>query len=119
PAGALINAHFGKNIFVRADGDVIALEFIPKDLTEPGIAPMFAENAAMIVDGKFKGFFVNKTPENALAPQGADFRPIAQLKPDYASRLLQQSGHHLSRIGVDFLSRPNQPAGDGGAQSGS
>ena len=117
PASALINAHFGKNIFVKAGDEVIALEFVPKDLTEPSIAPMFVENAAMVVEGKFKGALVGKSAENALVVQSSEFRAFAQLKPDYASRLLQQSGHHLSRIGVDFLSRSNPPAAGGAAEA--
>ena len=33
----------------------------------------------------------------------ATFEIVGQLRPNYASRYLQQTGHRLSRIGVDFL----------------
>jgi len=31
------------------------------------------------------------------------FLAVAQLRPAYANRLLQQTGNHTSRIGVDFV----------------
>jgi hypothetical protein len=31
------------------------------------------------------------------------FRVIAQLRNEYADRFLHQTGHHSSRIGVDFV----------------
>ncbi|HVU33517.1 MAG TPA: response regulator receiver domain [Opitutaceae bacterium] len=115
PAGALADAHFGKNIFIKIDQDLIALKFIPPGLSEPSVAPMFAENKAMVVEGKFRGILLNKSPEDTLVLNGADYRPIAQLKPEYASRLLQQTGHHLSRIGVDFLGTRSAGAAKEGA----
>ena len=69
----------------------------------------------MIVDGKFKGHIVGKTAQNGLDMQASEYRPIAQLKVEYASRLMQQAGHHLSRIGVDFLSKIDPAPATGAA----
>src|SRR5258708_29324166 len=55
---------------------------------------------------------IRRPPRSTLFPYTTLFRS------DYASRLLQQSGHHLSRIGVDFLSRSNpRVAGEAAARS--
>lgn len=110
PPTALIGAHHGRTIFIRQGRDIVALEFVPKGLTEPNIAPLFAENAAMVANGIFRGFFVQKAADGTLATVASNYTPVGQLRPEYAARLLQQTGHHLSRIGVDFLSRPDAPA---------
>lgn len=116
PATALKSPQHGRSIFVKSGVETIALDFVGKEVIEPSVVPMFAANNAMIADGKFRASIVTKGAQGNLEIQAAEYRPVAQLRPDYASRLLQQTGHHFARIGVDFLKKPEPiVAGAGGA----
>jgi hypothetical protein len=110
PTHALAKATRGKHIFARINGVSAAFEFMNDEEPEPQLMPFFAGNAATVEDGKFSASLLTKGEGGVLNIEAASFEPIAQLRENYASRLLQQTGYHLSRIGVDFLKHPQAKA---------
>jgi hypothetical protein len=45
-----------------------------------------------------------QSDEKPLELRRRVFQVVGQLRPSYADRLLTQTGHHTTRIGVDFVS---------------
>jgi hypothetical protein len=110
-SGLLETAHHGKHIFVKHLGGILTLEVIPEKVPEPALVPLFVEDGAMITGGFFHGHVISRGEGGGVRSERFRYRPIAQLRVEYASRLLQQTGNHLARIGVDFLWKRRPPAG--------
>lgn len=114
--GALGKAEKGRHVFVRVDRKR-AFSVLDKDIDQPVYEFFFPDDAARTSlgeDGKhsFKAFRVEVTTgasEDSSDPQfgAAEYVIVRQLRPSYASRILQMAGQHLSRIGVDFVGRPD------------
>lgn len=62
-------------------------------------------NEGAIVQSKFSGFNISKH-EGAPSMLPAEFEVVGVLRTDYANKLLADSGHQRSRIGVDFVDLP-------------
>lgn len=114
----LQNAHHGRSIFVRTADCHILLKVLD-DNSHPSWEFMILENAGLVSktksgDTQFSArriwFGGNEAAQcaasNEIGLQPSDFVVVGQLRAEYASRLLQATGLHLSRIGVDFVSLP-------------
>lgn len=115
--GALSKAERGRHIFLRAESKQ-AFSIVDREIDQPVYEFFFPDNAARTHlgdDGRqsFTAFRVevtNGVPDRALDyPQfaSAEYVIVGQLRPSYASRILQMAGQHLSRIGVDFVGKPD------------
>lgn len=102
---ALAKATEAKHIFVQVDGRIVALRVLEQGSSQPRPEMLILHEAGRIEAGRidvqrtFKAFAIVKGPEFRLKT----FRIIAQLRNEYADRFLHQTGHHVSRIGVDFV----------------
>jgi hypothetical protein len=108
---ALKEAIHGRHAFLNPGTDQIAVEIVNELTSAPSPEMFFALNAGR-VDAKngrmrFRGFRVCRSgPEKRLQQKFSkptDFLVIGQLRANYASRILQFTGAHLARIGVDFF----------------
>lgn len=111
-AGALEQADRGRHIFLFVDGKEIAFEMIEENSRQMNLETILLEGDGLIVDGAFKGHTIALGEGSAPAFKQTDFKVIAKLRPDYANRVLMQSGQQRSRIGVDFFNLPKPPAAE-------
>lgn len=111
----LHDATQGHSIFITVDGKRLILK-IPH-----GISKQHRPEMLLLVDqgktagGQFEAYQIVNQNQEAAAGAGSNsspslkrvtFHSLAQIRKQYASRLLHESGSHLSRIGVDFVNFP-------------
>jgi hypothetical protein len=108
---ALASAEQSRALFRKVDSASQVIELLTNGVPRrPEM--IFVENSGRIdtTSGEFVGrgvsFNAATTALELQAPQ--KFRVIGQLRPRYAMRLLHETGHYLSRIGVDFVDWPPQ-----------
>ncbi len=111
---ALSDAENGTNVFI-GDSDTGYKYFnaIPAD-GHPVWEMMFVSNYGKVSEssGMFSFSGQRMTANSSSVGSGLsisttlEFIVRAQLRPEYAARLLQMTGQHLSRIGVDFVNFP-------------
>ncbi|MFH0785824.1 MAG: response regulator receiver domain [Pseudomonadota bacterium] len=122
PTADLKSAHLGKNIFIK-DCNENKFQFAVLDShNHPSWEIFILEKSGKVnssggslPNAKFESLFIrNKVSEQdaeggksmACNFEKGTFSVVAQLRPEYANRILQFTGNHLSRIGVDYLSLP-------------
>jgi hypothetical protein len=97
---ALAKATEAKHIFVQFEGGTVALRVLEPGSSQPRPEMLILHEGGRIEpDGTFKAHAIVKGPELKLKT----FQIVAQLRNEYADRFLHQTGHHVSRIGVDFV----------------
>ncbi|MCZ0950041.1 response regulator receiver domain [Pseudomonas syringae pv. tomato] len=101
----LKNAEKGRNIFICVDDQPVALEVANEGSRQMLIEIILLANEGAIVQSKFSGFNISKH-EGAPSMLPAEFEVVGVLRTDYANKLLADSGHQRSRIGVDFVDLP-------------
>lgn len=108
---ALKSATQGRSAFLKIAGENLALNLFYTDVN-PVPEVFFAENAGKVTFSKagiatFRGAQVFRDPRGRRgAPKmemTVEFEIVGQLRANYASRVLQFTGSHLGRIGVDFF----------------
>jgi hypothetical protein len=114
---ALGSAERGHYVFVEVGGDRNSFSVFPKGKDLPSYEFFFLHDAGRTTTAeahnlpKFRASRVEVDPSietsaNARRFIDTEFEVVGQLRPAYASRLLQITGQHLSRIGVDFIRKP-------------
>ncbi len=103
---ALVHAETGRYLYLFVDGSPIALQVADDASRHLELEMALFENDGVIVDGKFKGHLIKLGEDRRLTFASSEFEAVAKLRPDYANRLLTQSGQQRSRIGVDFFRLP-------------
>jgi len=102
---ALNEATQGKHIFVRGPNGVVALRVLDAIAGHPRPETLILQDEGRVdADQKFRAYAIVKGAAGEPALDARTFRVIAQLRSEYADRFLHQTGHHTSRIGVDFVS---------------
>jgi hypothetical protein len=109
-ANALHDATVGRHVFLLIDGKALAFEVTEEKSRQMELETVLLENDGLIVGGHFRGHVVDLDPQGHPIFSGVDCTVLAKLRPDYANRLLAQSGQQRSRIGVDFFNLPKPPA---------
>lgn len=105
-ATLLHGATIGRHIFLYVDGAPVALEVAEKESRQMSLETIFLRDGGQITGGKFTGYVINLGADGQPTVSQLAFEAIAKLRPDYANRLLTQSGSQRSRIGVDFYNMP-------------
>ena len=103
---ALQGATFYRSLFVPFSDKRLAFKIMEDDVRQPRTQMLFViDNAKLDQNGEFSAYSVKKGAANtsAIQLQLEKYKVIAQLRGPYADRLLQETGHHSSRIGVDFV----------------
>ena len=112
PGKALKEAELSRSLFLNMDGDVSSFDVLP-GAGGPSYEFIYVESGSLNLDDgrhRFRGYRLWRTAEEQALPTAltpVTFDVIGQVRPDYASRFLQQTGAWLSRIGVDFLRAAN------------
>jgi hypothetical protein len=115
PGSALAEAERGVQIFITLDGARHYFRAVEGTTRLPRPMTCFLGNDEVAVPGEekswrrhpFQVFYVRKEGKGATADEYALFA-VAQLRPAYAARFLHLTGHHQSRIGVDFINFSNK-----------
>jgi hypothetical protein len=114
---ALKDATRGRHAFLFSESQPLALQLLTEH-SAPALEMFFALDAGRVKTGKdgrarFRAHRVARVgKEQRTRPQLSpvtEFVVVGQLRANYASRVLQFTGAHLARIGVDFF---NSAKGD-------
>jgi hypothetical protein len=105
---ALEKAHHGRHIFFwdreRSAQLPMVAATIDAETMQPRLEQMFVNDRARIGAGKVAvQRLVSQRGEVSMALVEESCEVVCQVRAPYAERLLQVVGHHLSRIGVDFI----------------
>lgn len=101
----LQNAEKGRNIFIYVDDEPVALEVANEESRKMRIEVLLLANEGAVIDSRFSGFSISQL-KGVPSVQSVDFEVVGVLRADYANKLLADSGHQRSRIGVDFVNLP-------------
>jgi hypothetical protein len=100
----------GKHAFVVKDEDLVPLRIFDEDTAQPAPEMFFTLDAGKtrFAAGKaarFKAIRVSRLKDSSVPKLAGrrEFSVIGQLRANYASRVLQQTGAHFARIGIDFF----------------
>lgn len=103
-SNALKVATHGKHAFIVHENEPLCLTVFDSQTSAPDTENFFAEETGKIIyrDGvpTFRALRVEAGPQFSAK---ADFTVVGQLRPGYADRVLQMTGFHLGRIGIDFF----------------
>lgn len=99
-------AEQGRNIFIHVDDEPVALEVANDGARQMKIEILLLSDEGAVADSKFSGFSITNL-EGAPGLHPVDFEVVGVLRSDYANKLLADSGHQRSRIGVDFVDLPS------------
>ncbi len=103
----LQSAEQGRNIFIYVDNEPVALEVANEESRQMKLEILLIANEGAVVDSQFAGFNIS-TVKGVPSMQSLAFEVVGVLRADYANKLLADSGHQRSRIGVDFVNLPVQ-----------
>ena len=108
----LAKATQGRLVFLRHKGNPKCFFAVDPDSGQPRPA-MFLLSGEPPRDGKFQASMSSyaKDKRSPILTERT-YIVVGQLRPNYASRLLQQVGNHHSRIGVDFVDYGHRKAED-------
>jgi hypothetical protein len=101
----LKDATQGRHVFVHIDNAPVALEVADANSRQMKIETLLLANEGVIEELRFNGFTIGYLGAGPVV-EPIVFEVVAVLRADYANRLLAESGHQRSRIGVDFVNLP-------------
>ena len=102
----LEHATHGRTIFVNYKNKSLCFHAFQSDTHQPRPATFLLGDCSPDEDGRFTASALKADENKTLTVASKTFVVGGQLRPDYASRLLQQVGNHSSRIGVDYVNHP-------------
>jgi hypothetical protein len=106
-SAALQEATRGRHIFVDSESETLSLAVLHPKTSAPDTEMFFAMEAGKVsvADKKatFRAVRVTQAAASPTLTEAAEFTVVGQLRPNYASRILQFTGGHLSRIGIDYF----------------
>jgi hypothetical protein len=104
---AMETATEGKFAFILRDEQPIALQVLNPMTSSPDTEMFFAIDAGKVTttNGEFvfKAVQVGQSDAAPKLASPSEYSVVGQLRANYASRVLQVTGAHLSRIGIDFF----------------
>lgn len=105
---ALVAATQGRHAFIAYEGETLCLSFLDKTTSAPDPEMFFVFDAGKVATSPeghptFQAIRVSQANFAPELSQKSAYGVIGQLRPNYASRVLQLTGSHLSRIGIDFF----------------
>ncbi|MDP3173119.1 MAG: hypothetical protein Q8M88_01640, partial [Phenylobacterium sp.] len=108
----LKEAENSRSLFIRKD-KVVHVFDVTSDVGSQNYEFIYLRGGPMVLDEEtptFEGFRMWRDENAVELPatlQPITYRVVGQVRADYASRFLQQTGAWLSRIGVDFIRSAN------------
>lgn len=104
---ALAAATQGKHAFIVRGEQALSLAVFDPTTSSPDAEMFFAMDAGKVAAAGekfvFKAVNVKQSEEIPKLSEVVEYEILGQLRPNYASRVLQVTGAHLSRIGIDFF----------------
>lgn len=104
---ALASATEGKHAFIVHADESLPLAIFDSTTSSPDAEMFFAIDAGKVASAggrsTFKAVSVGQATAAPQLSATVEYEIIGQLRPNYASRVLQVTGSHLSRIGIDFF----------------
>ena len=107
-SAALKDAEHGKALFVKFDGKRQAFRMCEGNTSQPRPELFLLVNEGRVSEESGRRIFTGNriivtADSKILSLKDDAFSAVAQLRDSYGGRLLQQTGNHTSRIGVDFV----------------
>jgi hypothetical protein len=89
------------------DVQVVCASLSTTNDPNPNIEQMFAQNSGRVSTDSMRGrvLTIQPTDHDHITSECHDFEIICQLRAPYAERLGHIVGHHLARIGVNFVTQ--------------
>lgn len=108
PAEALKRATQGRFAFVTRPTETLYLSLLDHMTSTPDPEMFFTMDAGKVVAAGggslvFRAMRVLRAEDVPQFTDAVEYTVVGQLRPNYASRVLQLTGAHLSRIGIDFF----------------
>lgn len=105
---ALREATLGGHVFIDCEGVQTAFRVVEKTSRQPIYEPLYLTDTGRVRSGASLNPIVSiarlmHVGDNSWSLVTGDYEVVGQLRSAYGSRLLQATGHHQSRIGVDFI----------------
>jgi hypothetical protein len=104
---AMATATEGKHAFILQGEEPLSLAMFDSMTSSPDAEMFFAIDAGKVAmsDGRtvFKAAQVGQSADSPNLSATSEYTVVGQLRSNYASRVLQVTGTHLSRIGIDFF----------------
>ncbi len=107
-SGPMRQATNCRHLFVNYKGDQLTLRVADEDTRQSRRETLFVADQGRTQSGAFKAFRIRgpvrmDDPQNS-SPQFHELSciAVAQLRPSYADRILQEAGFQGARVGVDF-----------------
>ncbi|MDO9451916.1 MAG: response regulator receiver domain [Stagnimonas sp.] len=114
---SLKDATQGKHIFLQTTAGPRGFIALDLDSGQPSYEFLFlhesAKTSAAPSGAEFPSFLASRLEIGSAVQNGVETRSlferkffvVGQLRPEYGNRLLQTTGQHLSRLGVDYMKR--------------
>lgn len=100
---SLERAEDGRHVFLKVGSKRLCLRAFDEMTHQPNPYMFILEDNIVGTDSTFRAYFLQNDANGKPVTNLKQFRAVAQLRDAYANRLLQQTGHHTSRIGVDYV----------------
>ncbi len=104
---ALKTATQGRHTFILDGEEMLCFSFLDKTTSTPNPEMFFVMEAGRVVSTEgmsvFRGMSVMRHNDEPHLSDASEYTVVGQLRPNYASRVLQLAGAHLSRIAIDFF----------------
>jgi hypothetical protein len=107
-ADALKTATQGRHVFIFHEDQTLCLSVLDRTTSAPDPEMFFTIDAGKVVSTPgnapvFRGVRVTRAKVAPRLSATAEYTVVGQLRPNYASRVLQLTGAYLSRIGIDYF----------------
>lgn len=102
---SLQKATQGRHLYLTVNKRRRVFEFVDEHTRQANLEVLFVSNNGLYKDDKFSGHIVRMI-DGVPTLQAAEFKVVAQLRPNYANRLLIDAGQQKARIGMTWLPMP-------------
>jgi len=107
-ARTLQEATRGRHLFVDVSDETLSLAVLDSMTSAPDTEVFFATEAGKVHLKNDKSIFLafrvgQDAASGPVLSAATEYTVVGQLRPNYASRILQFTGAHLSRIGIDYF----------------
>ena len=116
---SLQQATQGRHLYLTVNNRKRVYEFVDENTRQANLEVLFVSDNGLYKDDKFSGHIVRMV-NGVPTLQAAEFKVVAQLRPNYSNRMLMDAGQQKARIGMSWLPMPveAEPEQDLAAEAG-
>jgi len=102
---SLQQATQGRHLYLTVNNRRRVYEFVDEHTRQASLEVLFVSDNGLYKDDKFSGHIVRMIG-GVPTLQAAEFKVVAQLRPNYSNRMLMDAGQQKARIGMTWLPMP-------------